>query len=264
MDRPDLDVAALRDALGTRWNRVDVVGEVASTNSELLAAGDTAPDRTLLAAEYQRAGRGRFDRVWSSPRGAGITASFGFRPRAPLATYGWVPLLAGLAVAEAVGEVIGADAMLKWPNDVLLGDLKLAGILAQSAAGAVVVGIGCNVSTTADELPPGVPATSLALAGADVDRTALLVGIATRLDARVAQWDDCDGDAAACGLAAAYRERCATLGRGVRVTLADGSALEGEAHEVDDAGHLVVVAGGERHLVAAGDVEHLRDAAGNR
>jgi BirA family biotin operon repressor/biotin-[acetyl-CoA-carboxylase] ligase len=260
VDRPPLDVEALRHALSPRWSRVDVVAETASTNADLLSRSDQ-PDRSVLAAEFQNAGRGRFDRVWTSPPGAGLTVSALFRPAVPLVRWGWLPLLTGVAVVEAVGEIAGVRAALKWPNDVLVDGAKLAGILVQGDGDVAVVGVGCNVSTTADELPVDT-ATSLHLLGADVDRTALLVALLGRLDARVAQWVDCGGDAEACGLAAAYRDVCTTIGQRVRVTVGDGSVREGEVHDVDSSGHLVLHQDEGTDVITAGDVEHLRPAPG--
>jgi BirA family biotin operon repressor/biotin-[acetyl-CoA-carboxylase] ligase len=150
-------------------------------------------------------------------------------------------------------------AALKWPNDLLVGPGlgKAAGILAQTSGEAIVVGIGLNVSTRADELP--VPeATSLELAGAgDVDRAALLVDVLTVLDARIAQWCDVGGDAEACGLADAYRRACATLGRQVVVVTAAGE-IRGEAVDVDGAGRLLVQTDVDLVPVSAGDVRHVR------
>jgi BirA family biotin operon repressor/biotin-[acetyl-CoA-carboxylase] ligase len=149
---------------------------------------------------------------------------------------------------------------LKWPNDLLAArdGRKLAGILAQTRDDAAVIGIGLNVDTTAAELPVET-ATSLALAGADqLDRTELLVAILSRLDARYAQWADFGGDAEACGLAAAYRAACATLGLQVRVALADGGQLTGVAVEVDEIGRLLVRTDAGQQAVGAGDVEHVR------
>jgi len=261
MERAPLDPVRLQDALTPRWARLEVVDETASTNADLLA-DPGAPDRTVRVAEHQVAGRGRFDRQWSSPRGAGLTFSVLLRPSAPLVAWGWLPLLTGLALHEAVTEHTGVPTSVKWPNDLLAhpGGGKLAGILAQSSGEVVVVGIGLNVDTTAVELP--VPtATSLALAGAgSPDRTALLVAILRRFDARVAQWSDCGGDAAACGLAAAYRAACSTIGRRVRVQLTGAADLEGDAVDVDPLGRLLVRTAGGEQPVGAGDVEHLRPA----
>lgn len=261
MERLPLDATRLRTALETRWSRVDVVDETASTNADLLA--DAAlPDRTVLVAEHQVAGRGRFDRRWSSPPRAGLTFSVLLRPEPPLTRWGWLPLLSGLALHEAVTDTTGVPTSLKWPNDLLAhpGGGKLAGILAQSSGAVVVVGIGLNVDTTADELPVET-ATSLYLAGDErVDRTELLAAILRRIDARVAQWTDCGGDAEACGLAAAYRAACSTIGRPVRVALTDDREVRGDALDVDDAGRLVVGTPTGPQALGAGDVEHLRPA----
>lgn len=260
MDRRALDVTRLRSALAPRWARVQVVEATDSTNADLLA-DPSAPDRTVLAAEDQRAGRGRFDRSWASPPRAGLTFSVSLRPEPPLHQWGWLPLLAGVALHDAVREQTGLAVGLKWPNDLLAADgRKLAGILAQTAGPAVVVGVGLNVDTTQAELPVG-PATSLALAGADdLDRSGLLVAILRRLDARYAQWSDRGGDAAACGLSGAYRAACTTLGRAVQVRLASDELVNGTAMDVDELGRLVIrTAEGER-AVGAGDVEHVRPA----
>src|SRR5689334_25409181 len=113
------------------------------------AAADDAPEGAVLVAEHQATGRGRLDRTWVSPPRAGLTVSFLLRPDVPAARRGWLPLLTGVALAEAVGEVTGVRASLKWPNDLLAVDgRKLAGILAESTGTAVVVGVGLNVNTT--------------------------------------------------------------------------------------------------------------------
>lgn len=257
--REPLSADRLRDELGPRWGRVTLVDESPSTNAVLLA-DPSAPDRTVLVAELQTAGRGRLDRTWTSPRGAGLTFSVLLRPGVPTALWGWLPLLTGVALHEAVVSQTGVTAGLKWPNDLLAGpeSRKAAGILAQSADDVAVLGVGLNVSTTEDELP--VPtATSLSLAGAgEVDREALLVAILRRLDARAAQWADHGGDPEACGLAAAYREACRTLGTDVRVSLGDGDRIEGRAVDLDRTGRLVIRTPDSERTVGAGDVEHVR------
>jgi len=256
-----LDIDRLRAALADRWSRIEVVDETASTNADLLADA-AAPDRIVRAAELQVAGRGRFDRTWSSPPRAGLTFSVLLRPSVPLMHWGWLPLLTGLALHEAVTATTGVATSLKWPNDLLThpGERKVAGILAQTSGAAVVIGIGLNVDTTAEELPVE-NAISLALAGAEQpDRTDLLAAILRRLDVRVAQWADCGGDAAACGLLDAYQSACSTIGRSVRVALADESSVQGTAVDIDEVGRLVVRTADGDQSVGAGDVEHLRPA----
>src|SRR5204862_1255768 len=172
--RAPLDQAALRRALvrpGGLWRDLEVVESTGSTNADLLAralAGE--PEGAVLAAEEQRAGRGRMGRTWTAPPRAALTFSLLLKPAVPPARRGWLPLLAGVAVAAAVTTATGVETRLKWPNDLLAADAKLAGILAEAAGDAVVVGIGLNVSTEPAEFPshsPGaLPATSLRAAGA--------------------------------------------------------------------------------------------------
>lgn len=256
--RPPIEPDRLRAALGPAWSRIQVVAETASTNADLLADG-AAPERSLLVAEHQVNGRGRLDRTWTSPPRAGLTFSVRLRPNVPTSSWGWLPLLAGIALREAVVDQTGLAVTLKWPNDLLAPDgRKLAGILAQTTGVAAVVGIGLNVDTAADELPVET-ATSLRLSGASgLDRTALLAAVLDRLDGWLAAWTGSGGDPLASGLLRAYEDACSTLGQEVRVSLGDGSTVVGVAVDVDVSGRLVVrTATGER-AVGAGDVDHLR------
>jgi BirA family biotin operon repressor/biotin-[acetyl-CoA-carboxylase] ligase len=260
--RAPLDGRSLAAALtgGSHlWRSLEVVPEIGSTNAALLAAAaEDAPEGTVLAAEHQVTGRGRLDRVWTSPPGAGVTVSFLLRPDVPGARRGWLPLLTGVALAEAVGEVPGVRASLKWPNDLLAaGGAKLAGILAEVGSGAVVVGVGLNVSTRADELPD--TGTSLALeAGRPVDRAAVLLQFLRTFERRYRGWAQALGDPVSSGLARDYLAWCSTVGAGVVVTLPDGSTLEGVAESVDWDGRLVVRTPQGTVELASGDVRHLR------
>ncbi|HET6210035.1 MAG TPA: biotin--[acetyl-CoA-carboxylase] ligase [Jatrophihabitans sp.] len=257
MNRAPLEVTRIEQAAVGGW-RLTVLASTGSTNTDLLAAAATgAPDRSVLAAELQTGGRGRLDRAWSSPAGAGLTFSVLLRPSAPVSSWGWLPLLAGLALRRTVG----AGAWLKWPNDLLLGpeDGKVAGILAQAAGDAVVVGVGLNVTLTAAELP--VPtATSLALQGVEqLDRSALLAGFLTEFDTVLNRWLAAGADAEAGGLADEYRAGCRTIGQQVSVQLPDRT-VTGRALAVDPAGRLVLQpdGGGPAQAIAAGDVTHIR------
>lgn len=240
-----------------------MVEEAGSTNvivTERAQAG--GPEGLVVVAEHQTAGRGRLDRTWEAPARSSLTFSVLLRPSVPAASWPWLPLLTGCAVSTAL-RAAGFDASVKWPNDVLLGDHKVAGILVERVetptGPAAVVGIGLNVGMTADELPvPG--ATSLALEGDTPDRTELLgLLLDTLWDAYVA-WQE-GGEAAAARLAAAYAEACATVGRDVSVALPGGETITGRAVEIDPSGRLVVSSrSGERTAVGAGDVVHVRDA----
>jgi BirA family biotin operon repressor/biotin-[acetyl-CoA-carboxylase] ligase len=260
-----LDEASLREALVGPWAQLDVVERTGSTNADLMAAAAAgAPDRTVLVAEHQDAGRGRLTRSWVAPPGSGITLSVLLRPAGvPPSRFAWLPLLAGLAVLDTVRTLTAAPAGLKWPNDLLLGaeQRKAAGILAEvadAARPAVVVGIGLNVAAS----PPDQPgATSLAAEGAECDRAEVLRVLLTRLAEREAVWRDGRGDPDATRLRADYRAGCASLGAEVRVELPGGAAIQGIAEDVDRDGRLLILdAAGHRRAVAAGDVMHVRPA----
>jgi BirA family transcriptional regulator, biotin operon repressor / biotin---[acetyl-CoA-carboxylase] ligase len=165
--RPMLDAARLNGALASRpglWREIRVVEETGSTNADLLAKARSGADEGLvLVAEEQTSGRGRMGRRWISPPRRALTFSVLLRPAVPAGLLGWVPLLAGVAVASALQRTAGMEARLKWPNDVLVDGAKIAGILAERWGNAVVIGTGINVLQQRGELP--VPtATSLLVA----------------------------------------------------------------------------------------------------
>src|SRR6185503_16592454 len=170
LGRPPLSERALRAALvrpGGFVREVHVVAETGSTNADLAeVARRGGPEGVVLVAEAQTRGRGRLDRTWTSPPRAGLLFSVLLRPPGPPPRRTWIPLLAGLAVQEAVARLGAVETRLKWPNDLLLGDDlgKAGGILAQATGDAVVVGVGLNVTTRRAELPEG--AVSLLTEGA--------------------------------------------------------------------------------------------------
>lgn len=284
LDRPPLHAARLRRALVAPhgpWRRLELKAETASTNADVAEAARTGePEGLVVVAERQTAGRGRRGRVWQSPPRAGIAASVLLRPGeavpergwspVPATGYGWLPLLAGVALVEAVARLAELDARLKWPNDLLVDDAKCAGVLAEAVPGggastepsAIVLGVGLNVTLRADELPEnptGLPATSLQLAGATAtDRDPLLRALLRAVADWYDRWRTAGGDAVASGLRDAYLAACGTVGRPVRVLLPAGDELTGTATGIDADGQLIVATtDGERRL-AAGDVLHLR------
>lgn len=273
--RKPLDVAGLRRAVlrpGGLWHAVEVEDRTGSTNADLLArALAGAPEGVVLVAEEQSAGRGRMGRTWVSPPRAALTFSLLVRPAAvPPTRRGWLPLLAGVAVASAVTAVTGVATQLKWPNDVLAGAdagagaAKLGGILAEAAGDAIVVGVGLNVSTEPGELPPpgpgGLAATSLRIAGAAAqEREPLLTAILAAFERWYLLWRRAGGDPGRCGLRAEYTRLSGTIGRRVRAELPGGQVLSGLAVGVEQDGRLLVRVSPHTELpVAAGDVVHLR------
>jgi BirA family biotin operon repressor/biotin-[acetyl-CoA-carboxylase] ligase len=227
------------------------LGEVASTQAVAFAlAGEGAPDRTVVVADHQTAGRGRFGRRWLDEPGASLLVSILLRPRLEPSRLPLLSYAAAVAVAEALEAAAGLAGRLKWPNDVLVDGRKIAGILLESRIGqapAVVVGIGVNVAQRAfpPDLAPRV--TSVALAGGrSTDREALLAALLESFDA----WRGrLEGEGFA-----AVRERWLalsdTLGRPVRV---DGRV--GIAVDLDAEGALVLRDGATLHRVIAGEME---------
>ncbi len=265
------DDVALQQALDRSgdgsWGPVAVLPSTGSTNADAVdQVREGAPEGFTVVADEQTQGRGRLDRTWTSPYGAGIAMSVVLRPLVPDVTWSWIPLVAGIAVVDALADQ-GVRAGLKWPNDVVVdgdardgspGPRKLGGLLVERVGPAVVVGIGLNVDLTADELP--VPrATSTRLEGADVSRELLVVDVLDHLRRRYLLWQLASGDARRAGIAGAYAERCVTLGRDVRALLPGDTVVEGVASALDDDGRLVLRLGdGTTRVVSAGDVEHLR------
>jgi BirA family biotin operon repressor/biotin-[acetyl-CoA-carboxylase] ligase len=236
--------------VGTGFSGIRWFTCIDSTNRYLLADAET-PVGTVAVADEQTAGRGRHGRTWSAKPGGALLVSVLLRPELPADRLHLVTLAAAVAATDAVRAVAGFEARVKWPNDVVVNDRKLAGILAEAhAAGTVVVGMGLNVR--ADAFPPELAdlATAADLhASAPVDRGDLLVAWLRSL---AAQLDAIDGVVAAAAV------RSATIGRRVRVELA-GAQLHGVASRLTEEGFLVIRTdeGGEA-VVTAGDVVHLR------
>ncbi|MDX2594025.1 MULTISPECIES: biotin--[acetyl-CoA-carboxylase] ligase [Streptomyces] len=272
LDRPPLNASALRRGLvreGGLWSGVELVQRTGSTNSDLVAkaVAGTVGEGAVLVAEEQTAGRGRLDRQWTAPARSGLFFSVLLRPvEVPVARWGWLPLLTGVAVATGLSRAAGVDTALKWPNDLLVKvggeERKAGGILAERAGdGGVVVGVGLNVTLRASELP--VPtAGSLVLAGAvTTDRDPLLRAVLRSLEEWYGRWRDAGGDPARSGLQETYAAGCATLGRAVRAELPGERSIVGEAVAVDGDGRLVIATGeGVQEPVGAGDIVHLRPA----
>ena len=223
---------------GTRFASVVAFDELGSTNTELMErARAGAPEGLVVVADHQTAGRGRLGRTWSV-----------------------VLMAAGLAGCDGVEAAAGFRPRRKWPNDMVVGDRKLAGLLTESSGGddpAIVLGLGVNVAAGA--YPPELAAEATSCdehAGRPVDRAEVLVALLTALESRYATVFAPGGRAATLD---AYRSDSATLGRRVRVELTSGPPLEGQAARLADDGELVVVDdAGAEHLVNVGDVKHLR------
>ncbi len=261
LQRPPLPLAALRAALirdGGRW-ALQVVTETGSTNADAATAAQAgAPAGLVVVAEHQTAGRGRLDRSWQSPPRAGLTFSVLLRPGVPRESWALLPALVAVAVATALERHAGVEVRIKWPNDLVVDDRKLAGMLTEVVGDAVVVGLGVNVSTRPEELPAG--ATSLAAeTGEAVDRPPVLLAVLREVAAAYDEWETTGGEAEP--VLRSYRQLSATLGRTVRAALSGGEMLTGRAVAVDGTGRLVLAPeDGPSRTLSTGDVVHLRES----
>ncbi|MFB6309883.1 MAG: biotin--[acetyl-CoA-carboxylase] ligase [Salinirussus sp.] len=224
---------------------------IPSTNDRGRTLAEQGAANIVVLADEQTAGRGRLDRGWASPSG-GVWLSIVLRPDGPPRTASLYTLAGAVATASAAREA-GVNARIKWPNDVLVADEKIAGILTEMAAEAdrlswIVVGIGVNANVDPVDLSD-FEATSLAAElGESVDRRRFTQRLLETFHALCADLDD---------IVPAWRELETTLGRNVRVETPAGP-VEGKAVDVDDTGALIVQTENERHTVTAGDCEHLR------
>lgn len=241
-----------RVVLGVPLVHVPVTG---STMDEVIArAAEGAPEGLAVVTDRQTAGRGRAGRTWTHHTGESLLVSVLLRPTLPPEQLGTLPLLVGIAAAEAIEGATGREVALKWPNDLLLDGAKVGGILLTSVATGdrvqmVVVGLGINLSGSGDELPAG--ATSLELAsGRRVSRDDLLASFLARLSEHYTAWQGAGG----AGDLHGWRRRMAFAGEQVRVE--DGARTwEGTLAGIDDSGRLLLRdATGAEHAISAGDV----------
>ena len=229
---------------------VVVVNETGSTNID--AAKQFSGRWLVVTAERQSAGRGRLERQWVSPHAAGIAMSIAIPRDDVVLPIGLLPLASGLAVSQVL-QSVGADCVMKWPNDLLLrtddGDRKVGGILTELHRDCAVVGIGVNVSLTEDELPTP-EATSLSINGIVCSRDLLISRITGAMKSTMQVDFDLNS----------YRELCVTLGKRVRVVTPSGD-IEGIATDIDELGNVVVQTEKDTYHVSVGDVVHLRTTA---
>jgi len=243
--------------------------EVDSTNrrlADLARAG--ASHGAVVVAESQTAGRGRLGRSWVSPPGGNLYASILLAAPPASNTLTWVPLLAAVAIVRAVTTLTGLALAVKWPNDVLVPrdgtERKLAGILveaisrSQAGATALVLGIGLNVNLQSEAFPDDLRASATSLlmeTGRPWERERVLVALLEEVERLDDQWRD-QGPA---GIAAAYESLCATIGKPVRIEMAVGGPVEGQAEGLAPDGALLVRAPtGQVLEIRSGDVVHLR------
>lgn len=227
--------------------------ETASTNSDALALAESgATEWTVVATGHQTAGRGRLGRSWSDVPGTSLLVSVLLRPSLPPDQAPLLTLLAAVAMVDAAGL---PSMRSKWPNDLIVGDRKVGGILAEAAIAEgevrhVVIGTGLNLSTSG--LPGDRASTSVAAEGGDPDAEAIL---ARYLSVLKNEYEHHHFPARVVGR---YAPVCSTLGRRVRATPLGGSVIEGVARDLDERGSLLVETDQDTQTVGFGEIVHLR------
>jgi BirA family biotin operon repressor/biotin-[acetyl-CoA-carboxylase] ligase len=270
-----LQADAVQAALRTRYlgRSLHLVEQVGSTNTAAIAlTQDGAVHGTVLVADTQTAGKGRLGRDWYSPAGEGLYCSIVLRPETEGPLLGrfweyssWIPLISAVAAARAIQTSTGLTARVKWPNDLLLDEHKVGGLLCESSArepvsrSYLILGIGINVNTSQEHFPPELRdrATSLAIrAGRHIEKTGLLVALLQELEHALESLASARPEE----LIQSYTDYCATIGRRVRIDLGSES-LEGRAESIALDGSLRVNRDGQEDQIVevrAGDVIHVR------
>lgn len=247
-------------------SRLDWVESTGSTNSDLIAAATSIssayPDFSVLVAAEQTAGRGRSGREWQAPAGSSLFVSVLLRPATVAVTqFAWLPLIAGMSMANAISQFAASRrAQVKWPNDVLIGDKKVCGVLSELLpdGSGVVIGAGVNVFQSLEELPVET-ASSLALEKIAIESLDdLLHAYLKNLRAHIADFIALAGELGESDLHEQISLSCSSIGREVRVLLPNEKQFVGQAIAIDSIGRLVVQNEDETRAVSVGDVVHLR------
>lgn len=264
----DLSAPLIEAAVGGRFGiPVRYFDEVGSTNSEAMDwAAQGAPEGSVVVADHQTGGRGRWGRAWFSAPGKLLQFSLILRPHVDPSRHGLITAGLGVATARALRALTDLPVVVKWPNDAVVGERKLAGMLVESTMSgskidAAICGIGLNVHLDDDDIPDELRqrATSLAI---EIDRTGsgqvpgravLLARILQEIEDRYAAMTT---DASS--LLAEASELSAVLGRDVVVRAADGSTIEGRAEGFDDDGGLRLIVDGRATSIHVGEIEQLR------
>ena len=247
--RAPLDQSRITSALSRYW-RVSVVDLTASTQDDLADKVTEGDGRSgdVIIANYQSAGRGRLDRTFLAPPSTALLFSLYLQPTRSRDDWGFIPLLAGYSIADTLRK-IDADILIKWPNDLLINEMKVGGIISSAVGSGVIIGIGINVSTTVSELPVAT-ATSLALSGlTKLDRNFLLPLLLNAFEQDFTAWDQGES------FLEKYSQLSATQGKEITINGPTGNTIQSRALSFDEQGRLHLEDG---QIVTVGDVIHLR------
>jgi len=254
-----LDTDCIRSSLNTAWlgRDLQVRRQVRSTNEVAISKVSSSPNGSVVLAEIQTAGRGRLSRPWASPPG-GIWMSLILKPMMPLSQVYKINMAVSVALCRVLSTQFGLDAGIKWPNDLLIGQLKICGILMEVGAQVdrldyAVVGIGLNANNDISQFPAEWRSTTLALQlGHEIDRCDLISRILQEIEVAYESMECKE-------IFEEWRRLSVTLNQQVLITSAAGDRI-GRAVDLAEDGALILEIEGKRERVLAGDCIHLRDA----
>jgi BirA family biotin operon repressor/biotin-[acetyl-CoA-carboxylase] ligase len=249
--RPALEKSVISEKISQYW-RVSVVEVTGSTQDDLAAqiSRNEVQSGEVLVTDFQSAGRGRLDRNFEAPKSSALLFSIYIKPQREKSEWSFLPILAGVVSTLALSELDpSVSSQLKWPNDILIADKKVGGIIAQLTSDGVILGIGINVGMNSAELPVE-HATSLGIEGfAVLDRNLLLSTFLNVFEELLLRWEDGED------LRHLYLERSATLGRKIKAVLPGVDTRTGLAKDISVTGELILEDG---QRVTVGDIVHLR------
>lgn len=274
---PPLSLQAIQSSLATQslGRRIELRDQIGSTNREAVSLAQAGVEHgTVVLADSQSEGRGRLSRLWFSPPGVNLYCSIVMRKAISANRHSewlsWLPLTAALAAAEAIETVAATSVAVKWPNDLLIAGRKIGGILCESGTNPrsgpfQVIGIGLNINGERNDFPDELRETATTIrheAGSFIDRNRLLAQLLYELEACLDEYAQRGFER----LALAYGQRCSTIGKTVKATLADGKELVGLAEAIGKDGSLTLVqravSGDDRapevQQLRAADIVHLR------
>jgi len=246
-----LNPQRISQVLGNGYWRVKVISETTSTQSEIINNFSPLQHGDLLIAEFQNNGRGRLDRKFIAPPMRAILFSAFIKPERFISEWGWLPLVIGASVAEALSRITGKEFLTKWPNDVLLGEKKVCGILCESNYGGVIVGVGINVNFDSSELPVDNADSLNLIMGKAIERDLVLAEVLTQISKNLELWNTSSAEL----ISETYIKYSATIGTEVKVELGNGKVITAKALGISEVGELLLDDGS---AISIGDVTHLR------
>lgn len=254
--RAPLNQEQIISLLGDSYWRVSLFESVPSTQIKLveLLKTEKIPAGTVLIADHQSAGRGRLTRTFETPPQVAVLLSTVLYPIRNSADQGWIPLIVGVAAANAISKYCGLAPALKWPNDILIGDFKVGGIIAEQVDDCVVIGIGINVLQNIDELP--VPTATSLLLECEEDainaREQLIAYLLQEIRSEFDAWNLAHDNVE---ILKKYSKLSATLGKEIKLDFQNGDTKESTATGIAENGGLLISSG---ETIVSADITHLR------